>query len=178
MVFEFLRRNKKEETDEGKVLTNTRIEAPKEEGIGHRVYRTTHIIGHSAKKEEAKPHGLGNGNGNGNGNGKTKNGIGTGIPRDLDMSKVTADDKALLPPLPEGCLSVAAAASLPEHRIHIFHWPSMVYMGYDVKGSERYYEGKYLIMYYLPEMKSGFSNKLTIDAPAKNEVQVVYGNQY
>lgn len=172
MLFEFLRKEKKEE-EKRPIVKSSKVEAPVEEGIGSRVYRTTHIIGAVAEKEKAKPHGLGNGNGNG----KKKNGIGTGLPRDLDVSKVTAEDKAVLPPLPEGCLSVAAASSLPEHRIHIFHWPSMVYMGYDVKGSERYYEGAYLITYYLPKMKNGFSNKLTIDAPGKEDVKVVYGNQ-
>ena len=171
MLFEFLRKEKKEERPDPIPVKDAKFERPKEEGIGSRVYRTTHIIGTISEKEKAKPHGLGNGT-----NGKKKNGIGTGVPRDLDMSKVTAEDKAVLPPLPEGCLSVAAASSLPEHRIHIFHWPTMVYMGYDVKGSERHYEGTYLIMYYLPKLTEGFSRKLTIDAPGKDDVKVVYGN--
>ena len=172
-LFEFLERvrgNKVEEQEKEvrSMLKSAKIEQPQEEGIGHRVYRTTHVIGAIASKEKAKPHGLGNGNGNG----KKKNGLGTGIPRDVDVSGTTADDKAVIPTLPEGALSVAAGAA-PEHKLlYVFHWPTMVYIGYDVVGSERYYEGEYLIMYYKPEMKEGFKQKLTIDAPGKRRVQV------
>jgi hypothetical protein len=174
MVFEFLERirgNKAEEKEKEvkELLKSARIEEPQEEGIGHRVYRTTHIIGAPAKKERAKPHGLGNGN-----NKKKKNGIGTGIPRDVDVSNTGPDDKAIIPTLPEGALSVAAGAAPDHERIYIFHWPTMVYIGYDVVGSEEHYEGEYLIMYYKPKLKEGFKRKLTIDAPPKNAVKVVW----
>ena len=178
-MFSFLERirGKGEEREEAKSdpLKSTRIdwtpdgtETPAEEGIGSRIYRTTHVIGEVSKKE-AKPHGLGNGDGNGNGK---KKGLGTGIPRDLDFSKVEANDKAVIPTLPEGALSIAAGASAEENRIYIFHWPTMVYIGYDVKGSEPHYR-EYLILLYKPNMVHGFSTKLTIDAPAKNEVEVL-----
>ena len=172
MLFEFLERIKGNKVDEQEeevrtMLKSAKIEQPQEEGIGHRVYRTTHVIGAIADKEKARPHGLGNGNGNGK---KKKNGLGTGIPRDVDVSGASADDKAVIPTLPEGALSVAAGAA-PEHKkIYIFHWPTMVYIGYDVVGSESHYEGEYLIMYYKPVMKEGFKQKLTIDAPGKREV--------
>ena len=167
-MFAFLERirGNKEEEDIGRVPVEDVKIAPKEEGIGSRIYRTTHVIGDITKKE-AKPHGLGNGNGNGK-----KKGLGTGIPRDLDFSKVSAEDGAIIPTLPEGALSIAAGAA-PEHeRIYIYHWPTMVYIGYDVVGSERYYRD-YLILLYKPEMKNGYSTKLTIDAPGKDEVKIV-----
>lgn len=173
MLFNFLERikgNKAEDNEQEvrSMLDSAKIEQPREEGIGHKVYRTTHVIGAIADKEKPKPHGLGNGNGNG----KKKSGLGTGIPRDVDVSGASADDKAVIPTLPEGALSVAAGAA-PEHKLlYIFHWPTMVYIGYDVVGSERHYEGEYLIMYYKPAMHEGFKQKLTIDAPGKQEVEL------
>ena len=117
--------------------------------LERQIRTNTHLSGVLEKPKKGKPLGA-----NGKNNGK----------------RISKESEKIAAKLPAGVLSVGALVSTEEDRIHIFHWPTMVYIGFDIKENEEHYLNDYLIMHYLPKMKNGFGQKLTIDAPGKSEV--------
>lgn len=119
---------------------------------GDGVIRTTHDLGLPAPKVAA-PLGIEGLKSGGNGTSKKKE------PLYREITK-----KDTLVPLPDGALSVEADLVPKEERLFVFEWPTMIYVGYDIRGTEEQYE-EYLVMYYKPEMRPQFGNKLAIHAP-------------